>query len=78
MSGGWVTTHSGNYDAFLVKLNTSGAHQWSTYLGGSIVSMGYGVAVDSSGNCYATGITYSAGWVSGGWDTTYDAAGTAT
>ena len=25
----------------------------------------------TDGSCYATGYTYSSGWVSGGWDTSY-------
>ena len=72
VSGGWDTTHNGSYDGFVVKLDASGAHQWSTYVGGSNPGRGFGVAVDSSGSCYATGCTYSPGWVSGGWDTTHN------
>ena len=70
VSGGWDTTHNGGSDGYVVKLDTAGAHQWSSYLGGAGSESGYGIAVDSSGNVYVTGITYSSGWVSGGWDTT--------
>ncbi len=70
MSGGWDTSHGGGpYDGYVVKLNTLGAHQWSTYLGGANNDFGYGIAVDNSGTCYATGQTFSSGWVIGGSDT---------
>jgi len=68
VSGGEQITLAGHYDGFVVKLNTSGEHLWSTYLGGTAYDMGYGITVDSTGNCYATGETTSTGWVSGGWD----------
>ncbi len=70
VSGGWDTFHAGGADGYVVKLDSSGAHLWSTYLGGTGNETGYGIAVDGSGNCYATGYTTSPGWVSGGWDTT--------
>jgi hypothetical protein len=48
-----------NGDAFVSKLNPSGsALVYSTYLGGS-GSYGLGIAVDSTGNAYVTGYTYS-------------------
>jgi len=79
VSGGWNTTHNGGRDGYVVKLSTAGAHLWSTYLGGTSDDYGQGIAVDGSGNCYATGYTYSTGWVSGGWNTTYNGgSGTAT
>ena len=47
-------------DAFVTKLNATGtAVVYSTYLGGSSVDAGYGIAVDSSGNAYVTGATAS-------------------
>jgi uncharacterized protein (TIGR03437 family) len=51
---------NGNREAFLSKLNPQGsALVFSTYLGGSDNDIGYGVAVDSAGNAYVTGITSS-------------------
>jgi len=50
----------GVYDAFVAKLNAAGsALVYSTYLGGSFDDYGYGIAVDSAGNAYVTGHTYS-------------------
>jgi hypothetical protein len=54
------TYGGGNYDTFVTKLNISGsALEYSTYLGGSNWDEGFGIAVDSSGNAYVTGRTYS-------------------
>jgi len=71
LSGGWDTTYGGgDADGFLVKLSAAGAHQWSTYMGGSATDYGLDVAVDANNNVYVTGISGSTGWgVSGGWDT---------
>jgi hypothetical protein len=53
-------TNLGNGDAFVAKLNPAGsALIYSTYLGGSGVDEAHGIAVDSSGNAYVTGLTYS-------------------
>jgi len=52
--------NAGGADAFVAQLNPSGsALVYSTYLGGSDVDLGYGIAVDSSGNAYVTGLTGS-------------------
>jgi hypothetical protein len=51
----------GSQDAFVTKLNTTGsALVYSTYLGGSGADLGSDIAVDSSGNAYVTGQTFSA------------------
>ena len=47
--------HSGGYDIFVLKLNSSGAYQWHTFYGSSGEDEGYGIAVDGSGNVYVTG-----------------------
>lgn len=52
-------TWGGSGDAFLAKLNPSGSLVYSTYLGGSSIDNGTGIAVDSAGNAYITGITFS-------------------
>lgn len=71
-SGGWQTTYGGGTsDAFVMKLSPSGAHVWSTYIGGAGLDQGSRICVDSSGNCYVVGSTSSTGWPSGGWQTTY-------
>jgi hypothetical protein len=50
----------GYFDAFVTKFNSSGtALLYSTYLGGSLEDFGWGIAVDSTGNAYITGETFS-------------------
>jgi hypothetical protein len=72
VSGGWDTSLSGASDSFVVKLDSSGNHVWSTYLGGSNDEYGFNVTTDNAGNILAIGWTYSSGWISGGWDTSYE------
>jgi hypothetical protein len=60
-SGGYQTRHGGLSDAFVVKLLPSGAAlAYGTYLGGTADDRARAIAVDSSGNAYITGDTYSA------------------
>ncbi|MEZ2318961.1 MAG: S8 family serine peptidase [Microcoleus sp.] len=50
----------GNIDAFITKVNPTGSGLvYSTYFGGSNRDEGQGIAVDSNGNAYVSGITYS-------------------
>jgi CSLREA domain-containing protein len=50
------TTHNGNNDAFVVKVNAAGtAFVYATYIGGSDHDDSFGIAVDSIGNAYITG-----------------------
>jgi len=59
-AGAYAESWSGGYDAFLMKLNTTGSSlAYSTYLGGSDDDMGFGVALDRKGNPYVVGITFS-------------------
>jgi hypothetical protein len=59
-AGAFKTTYGGSGDAFVAKLNPGGTSlQYSTYLGGSGIDNAEGIAVDSVGNAYVTGQTYS-------------------
>ena len=60
-------TFGGSSDAFVAKLNPAGsALVYSTYLGGNGVAFGTGIAVDSAGNAYVTGITESTNFPTAG------------
>ncbi len=53
-------TYGGDDDAFVTKFNAAGnALLYSTYLGGSDIDASYGIATDTSGNAFVTGLTYS-------------------
>jgi hypothetical protein len=53
-------TLNGDHDAYIAKLTADGsALVYSTYLGGSGVEAGSGIAVDAAGNAYVTGFTSS-------------------
>ena len=45
----------GGFDAFVLKLNSTGSLQWAKGLGGSNYDIGYSVSLDDKGNVYATG-----------------------
>ena len=56
-AGAFDTTSTAADDAFVTKLDATGAALvYSTYLGGSGDDVGYGIAVDGAGNAYVTGI----------------------
>lgn len=60
--GAFQRSKGGTVDrsAFVTKLNAAGnALVYSTYLGGSVLEEGHGIAVDSSGNAYVAGTTNS-------------------
>ncbi|MBP6822718.1 MAG: SBBP repeat-containing protein, partial [Acidobacteria bacterium] len=53
-------TNLGNVDAFVSKLSINGsALIYSTYLGGALEDLAYGIAIDSTGAVYVTGDTRS-------------------
>lgn len=54
-----LSNNGGTYDAYLVKINSSGIRQWGTFYGGSANETLNGCCVDASGNLYISGITTS-------------------
>jgi hypothetical protein len=59
-AGAFQTTFGGVSDAFVAVINPAGnGYVYSTFLGGSRIDAGDGIAVDSSGNAYVTGPTES-------------------
>ncbi len=58
-AGAFQTTQAGQTDAFVTKLTSAGAVVFSTYLGGSHVDHAGGIAIDTSGNVYVAGGTFS-------------------
>lgn len=59
--GAFQSTLGVNHDVFVSKLNSTGTSlQYSTYIGGSGTDMGWGgIAVDSIGNAFVSGYTFS-------------------
>lgn len=74
-AGAFDTTHAGLEDAVVAKLSPMGnTLVYATFLGGSSYERGYGIAVDSTDNAYATGYTKSADFptTTGAIDSTYN------
>ena len=53
--GSTTLTSYGDYDIFIAKLDSSGNWFWAKNAGGTNVDIGYGIAVDTSGNSYVIG-----------------------
>ncbi len=75
-TGAFQTTTSGGIEGFIAKLNPTGSSVvYGTYLGGGLQSDRVnGLAVDSTGNIYATGQTQNTGFpvTTGAFDLTYN------
>lgn len=56
--GSPVNAYTGGFDAFTVRLNSSGALLWHTFMGGASSDKGTGIAIDDSGNVYVAGESY--------------------
>ena len=58
-TGAASVAYGGSTDAFVLKLNASGAESYATYLGGSGTDSARAIVVDAAGNAFATGWTNS-------------------
>ena len=56
----------------MAKVSPDGRLAWSTCLGGLLMDEGKALATDGAGNLYMAGVTQSSGWLSGGYDTTFN------
>ena len=73
-SGGHQNTPGGGLDAFVVKLDASGARQWGSYYGGGTEDSGQSCALDSDGHIHIAGYTNSASAIAaGGYQNTFSA-----
>ena len=76
-AGAYDTSLGGSNDAFVTKINPAGGGSadlvYSTFLGGETEDVGRSIVVDSSGNAYVAGRTYSADFPTtpGAFDTSY-------
>jgi hypothetical protein len=56
------TYGGGDYDGFVIKIDSSGAKVWATYLGGSDGDIAKAIRIDGSGNAWIGGDTSSTSW----------------
>lgn len=73
-AGALDTSFNGHQDTFVTKLNTSGsALIFSTFLGGTSADLGSSIAIDTAGNTFVTGSTFSTDFpvTGGGFDTSF-------
>jgi hypothetical protein len=76
--GAFDTTHNGNLDAFVTKLDPTGSTLlYSTFLGGTGEDGGSDITIDAAGDAYVTGRTASADFPTtvGAFDTSYNGGG---
>jgi hypothetical protein len=59
VAGAFQPEPGGGGDAFIAKLGPTGEVVYSTYLGGSGLDEGFGIAADPSGAVHVMGVTYS-------------------
>src|SRR5689334_19755511 len=48
-------TSSGDYDVFILKLDSGGSFRWAKAMGGAAFDRCFSLALDASGNIYSTG-----------------------
>ncbi len=78
--GAYDTTHNGDDDAFVTKLDAAGASlSYSTFIGGNTFDGSSGIALGPGGSAYVTGSTSSSDFPStaGAFDSTYNSDGDA-
>jgi hypothetical protein len=74
-TGAYDTTIEGNYDVFVTKLKPDGSGLvYSTFVGGELNDLGWGIEVDSDGCAFVTGSTNSDNFPTtpGAYDTTHN------
>jgi len=59
--GSPLHAHAGEEDIAVLRLNTNGQRQWSTFYGSNADDIGGGISVDAGGNAYVVG------WSAGSW-----------
>jgi Beta-propeller repeat len=60
VTGGVIqSTFAGGSDGFAVKVNADGTKNYATFLGGTGFDIGLGIAVDTAGDAYVVGQTFS-------------------
>ncbi len=63
-TGAYQSTYGGNMDGMLIKFNEAGQRIWATYYGGTGKDKLIGLAIDSAGNVYVGGSTFSTSSIS--------------
>ena len=55
----WQGNKAGAYDIIILKFNSKGVRQWTTFYGGGSEDLGSSVCIDNKDNLYITGFTRS-------------------